>query len=156
MSGDALDALHDIRAFIAREIVDTVPAHLRSELRAALKLLDEVAAELDTAYPMFRAECRDSLELIEAADHLLAIDARETAALSTALNEASLSLRDLSALHDQIGALLLARYRTLRKPPDGATSSSHELCQRLHDNFAAQARRRARWQSVFPAEIAQD
>lgn len=153
MSADALVALSEIRAFVEGEILDTVPTHLRGELRAALKLLDEVAAELDRAYPLLEHECRELLALIDAADRALGNDTGEAHELAQALVSGSSGVCELDRLHGRIRALTLVRYRGVCGATETAIIDERdgdELRARFLDTLADHASRRAAWQSVFP------
>ena len=63
MNPNGLVALAMVRAFLAEQILPGVPDSLTGELRAALKILDTVAAELDALYPLLLTECRELLDL---------------------------------------------------------------------------------------------
>ncbi|MFD2580120.1 aldehyde dehydrogenase family protein [Novosphingobium colocasiae] len=61
------ETLDAVRAFLADTLLAETPAHLRSELRAAIKLLAETGAQLDALPALLPAESGALLDLIDEA-----------------------------------------------------------------------------------------
>lgn len=145
----AFDALEVARRFLEDRLLPETPAHLRSELRATLKLLTEAEGEFDALPALLLADSIDLLDLAAEAEALL--PAALGGKLSTARWRAEIaapigSLKELVALHDDIRAEAGQILLSLRHAAD-------PRCDALTDRYVALAGRQAiarlPWQSVF-------
>ena len=153
MSSDGLASLAMVRAFLSDEILPVVPDSLSGELRAALKILDTVALELDGLFPRLQPECA---QLLHACGDTLAAVSDEPAYQSLALRHGSLAkeyvqafatttelLRFSDTVRDLMGdliVLLLAH---------GGDGEQRRLLECLYSLLSEHAAARLRWQSVF-------
>ena len=143
------DTLAVVRHFLEHQLLPETQPHLRSELRAVLKLLAEVEGEIDTLPALLMADCTDLLDLAEAAEALL--DEQPGGKLSTRrwrgeITASASSLRDLIRLHEDISAeaaqiLLLLRNR--------GGDRCDDMARRYVALAGRQAAARLAWQSVF-------
>lgn len=143
------ETLRASREFLERRMLPETPGHLRSELRAVIKILADIDGEIDALPALLVADCAALLDLAEAAEALL--PAQLAGKLSTRLWRRDIegppgSLKDLVALHDEIraeaGQILLS-----------LQASTDLRCERLARQYIAlvarQADARLPWQSVF-------
>ncbi len=63
MSVDPFQTLASIRDFLTRDVLPAVPKEIAGEVRAAVKLLEDVADELDWLPAVLHAECAEMLAL---------------------------------------------------------------------------------------------
>lgn len=152
MSANAIDALQTVREFLAEKLLAAVPPGMKSDVRAAAKLIENALAELNAAYPTLTAECQAMAQLFAVAstindDDALRRIAASAEALASNMPDATWKLHDLSTCHAAwcalTGDLALALHRNA-----GATAAA--LLLRLLDTLGKHASTRAAWQSVFP------
>jgi hypothetical protein len=158
VSADIFSNLEAIRHFLQAEVADAVPPHLRSEVRAAAKLLGDIAAETDALPALLLAEGWAMLNLAEEAIAGLGagLDGRtNTPALRRQLEQPMGSLRSLIGLHEAlkldtevIFLHLQDALATTANPPEAMRALWDRYCAHL----ANQADARLPWQSVFPKE----
>ncbi len=161
MSPGLFSDLDAIRAFLADEIAGHVPAHLRSELRGAIKVLGEIAGEIDALPALLHAEGHEMVALAARADATLetclpGFAARtRTGFLSGEFDRPMGSLRGLMKLHEEALAdaeLILAEIQTQLARAD-IEADLHARLQELAESYlallGAQADARMQWQSVF-------
>lgn len=162
MSSDIFSALDAVAAFLSNEIADTVPDHLRSEVRAAAKLLGDIAGEADALPALLQRECHAMLLLAEDATAALSEIAADIQSatrlpdLRHRLDQPLGSLRTLIGLHEEFKAdaeLILLRLQELLAGP-GLDDQAAQLLAGLQDRYftmlADHADARIPWQSVFP------
>lgn len=162
MTSNIFSDLAAIGHFLAGEVEVHTPAHLRSELRGAIKLLADIAREVDALPALLLAEGLDMATLAETATASLeslvpGMNARtRTPSLRDQLARPIGSLRGLISLHEDALAdadLIFSELRVQLGNPDLPTGSRVEL-QKLAARYltllAAQADARMPWQSVFP------
>lgn len=145
MSIDGLTTVEGIADFLDAEVVHTVPGELRSEVRAAAKLLRTSAVELSMRYREVGAEIDDLLVLCAA--YAAAEDAASVIALSARAGGDRMSLRDQERLRMDVHDLVSRTMQRLTSADDPALT---EFLRCLGGHAA----RRSTWQSVFPANPA--
>jgi hypothetical protein len=141
MSIDGLTTVEGIADFLDAEVVHTVPGELRSEVRAAAKLLRTSAVELSVRYREVGAEIDDLLVLCAA--HAATEDAAAVIALSARAGGDRMSLRDQERLRMDVHDLVSRTLQRLTAADDPALA---EFLRCLGGHAA----RRSTWQSVFP------
>ncbi|MGQ0622166.1 MAG: hypothetical protein ACT4QA_20010 [Panacagrimonas sp.] len=162
MSVDAHSTLVDLRGFLSGAVLAAVPHGLRSELRAAIKVLEEVEAELDALPGLVPPECERLLTLCAESVEQLETTNSEALALRIStlrheLRDEARGLRARIALHQELlhlsAGLLVQLQQSQRALPPG-----HAQRNRLRPvlrNFLLelrdQAKARQAWQSVFPS-----
>ncbi|GGY90738.1 hypothetical protein [Novosphingobium colocasiae] len=134
------ETLDAVRAFLADTLLAETPAHLRSELRAAIKLLAETGAQLDALPALLPAESGALLDLIDEAG------ATQTEDLRCRLAAGPAALTDQLALQDAIGIRVGEVLCALHGRSDPAAA---DLAARIVATLAGQAQARLGWQSVF-------
>ena len=158
MTPHGLDALLDISRFLTADILPAVPSALASELRAAIKILETAADELNLLYPLLREECEALFEL----EHESASHCHNTARalppltdLRAQLIQLGLDLRGLIALHAQTRARASVQLASLRAQA-ATDAQARRLEQRYYQLLQRQAARRIVWQSVFDGALGGD
>jgi len=145
MSIDGLTTVEGVADFLDSEVVSVVPGELRSEVRAAVKLLRTSAVELSVRYREVGAEIDDLLVLCAA--HVAADDATRVIDLSARAGGPRMSLRDQEKLRLDVHDLVSRTMSRLTIDNDPALA---EFLRCL----GAHAARRSTWQAVFPANPA--
>jgi hypothetical protein len=154
---DGLETLARVRAFLCEQIVPSVPGELASEVRAAVKLLDTAAIELNQRHALLLAELADSIDYCQRAAQLVGRpDSTQTwlaacRTLAERAGEPGLDLRGLDGvLRDvrALGSTLLVELGKHQRASGAETAGelAAEFCACLGDH----ARRRLAWQAVFP------
>lgn len=163
MTSDIFTNLEAIRHFLTENLVDEAPAHLRSEIRAAAKLLKDISAEMDVLPALLFAESRAMMALAKNA--ILALETVDVqiniktnmAEFERQLAQPMGSLHGLLHLHEEMKldaeAIILALQSAILKPdlPDALRQDFQQLLHRYYHHFGEQADARSMWQSVFPA-----
>lgn len=154
--------LRAIRAFLENEILPSVQAEVRSDMRATLKMLANMEAEVDQLPALLDNEKREMLRLCEMAiaalgDNNLASNELQTFyKLVRQRRRANKTLGDALAQNAELSMLLgrltvRLRARIDADPPGMTCSSAPKVvftnCCRFLER---QAQARAEWQSVFP------
>ena len=160
MNPHGLAALAMVRAFLAEQILPEVPDSLTGELRAALKILDTVAAELDVLYPLLLTECRALLDLCGEICARLPSSATpantDLAMRCAALNEqyarGFTATTPLIELHRAIKALAKDLINSLQKTADEPGPA--QALARLYSLLGQHATARIPWQTVFASPAA--
>ena len=151
--------LEAIRAFLADVVVDQVPPQLRAEVRAASKVLREIALEIDALPALLSAQCAAMLALCDqVAAEAPGLAARmELDAIRGQLAGPMAMLSEQLWLHalleDALGHLHLAMIARFDAAPHGSAEradAGHRIAA-INALHAAQADARMPWQSVFPA-----
>lgn len=162
MTSNIFSDLDAIRHFLTDEVEVHTPAHLRSELRGAIKLLADIAKEVDALPALLLAEGLDMVALAETATASLkslvpGMAARtSTPSLRDQIARPIGSLRGLISLHEVALAdadLIFSELRVQLGDPDlpaGSRVELQKLAARYLTLLAAHADARMPWQSVFP------
>ncbi|MBA3743701.1 hypothetical protein [Sporichthya sp.] len=145
MSIDGLTTVEGIADFLDAEIVNSVPGELRSEVRAAAKLLRTSAVELSVRYREVGAEIDDLLVLCAA--HVVADDASAVIDLSARAAGERMSLREQERLRTDVHDLVS---RTMAR----LTVSNDRALAEFLRCLGGHAARRSTWQAVFPGNPA--
>lgn len=145
MSIDGLTTIEGIADFLDAEVMHSVPGELRSEVRAAAKLLRTSAIELSVRYREVGAEIDDLLVLCAA--HAPTEDAASVIALSARAGGERMFLRDQERLRMDVQDLVSRTMQRLTTADDPALA---EFLRCLGGHAA----RRGTWQSVFPVNPA--
>jgi hypothetical protein len=155
--------LRAIRAFLESEILPGVPPEVRSDMRATLKMLENMEAEVDRLPALVDSEKREMLRLCEMAiaalgNHNLPGDelqAFEGFVLQRdkpfkAFGDALAEHAELSMLLGRLTARLSER---IDAEPEGLTcsSASKSVFTKCCRFMVRQAQARAGWQAVFPS-----
>lgn len=165
MSHDVFATLTDVRGFLATQVLDAVPRSLRSELRAAIKLLDDIEDELDMLPELLPHECERLLALcFEGIAQSTGPDAADADSLVQRCNRlqhrsrepGATTIERISVHHEllQLSATLMVqlqhRLRACTKD-DPCQPALREQLRRFYRELQAQAVSRLPWQSVFPS-----
>ncbi len=158
MTPHGLDAIQEVSLFLEQDILPTVTAALRSELRAAIKILHSAATELNVMTPLLQRECHELLRLNDESARALEADATTPSsdALRPRLADPALDLRSLFALHEEIQQVVTLRMTALLELSgiDAVNGErSRALLLRYYDVLARHATQRLPWQSVFTAPL---
>ncbi len=145
MSIDGLTTVEGIADFLDAEIVNSVPGELRSEVRAAAKLLRTSAVELSVRYREVGAEIDDLLVLCAA--HVATDDASAVIDLSARAAGERMSLREQERLRTDVHDLAS---RTMAR----LTVSNDPVLAEFLRCLGGHAARRSTWQAVFPGNPA--
>lgn len=154
--------LRAIRAFLESEILPCVSAEVRSDMRATLKMLANMEAEVDQLPVLVDNEKREMLRLCEAAiaalghnnlagDELQTFDklVRQASRAAKALGDALAENAELSMLLGRLTVRLSTRIEA--EPPDlTCTSAPRVVFTKCCRFLQRQAQVRAGWQAVFP------
>ena len=145
MSIDGLATVEGVADFLDAEVVGAVPAELRSEVRAAVKLLRTSAVELSVRHREIGAEIDDLLVLC--GTHAAAADAPRLDELAARAAADRPSLQDQERLRLDVHEVVTRTMNCLAAGDDPALGDFLR-CLRGH------AARRSAWQAVFPVDPA--
>lgn len=158
MTPHGLDAIIEVSRFLEQDIVPSVPAEFKSELKAAIKILQSAATELNVSSPMLRQECTELLALNEESSACAALPT--TVASNTAMHarlaDSALDLRGLFALHQDVLAASNTHMTGLLELSASVGSDrerSRALLLRYYQLLEQHAVRRLPWQSVFSGPL---
>lgn len=161
---DVFSSLEAVKSFLNEQVEAHVPAQLRGDVRAAAKLLGDVAAEFDALPCLLYAEGLAMLALEEEAlSHVEPLRPRvgDMARVDSLRRQLELplgSVRELLKLHDELKSdaeiILVGLQEDLRRADLSADlrARSTGLIARYYRLLAAQAAARLPWQSVFEAD----
>ncbi|EQB01054.1 hypothetical protein [Sphingobium baderi] len=162
MTASIFERLAGIRQFLGEEILPCVPGDKRGDLRAALKMLEDMAKEIDRLPGLLELEIAEMLHLCDAAVAALGWDGVDQDDLQS-LKEFALEfdkpgkrLSELLALHTGICVLVsnLAIQLTAKvaiEPEDQkCLSGPRVVLAKSYRLLRRQAEARTSWQSVFP------
>ena len=145
-----------IRACLETRILPAVGRDSRSELRAIIKLMDDMADEIDRGPLAMQDELAEMLSLCSAVAVALQMGGAgserddQLAVLQTAAAEPVHSLTELAALHPRacmvIGGLAVALAAQVRA---SGAASDRALLHRCYTTLHRHAAARAEWQSIF-------
>ncbi|MFA7584590.1 MAG: hypothetical protein WCY11_00100 [Novosphingobium sp.] len=162
MTASVFERLAGIRQFLSNEILPSVAGDKRSDLRATLKMLENMASEIDCLPGLLELEIPEMLHLCNAAMAALGWNGVDQDDLQS-LKEFSLEfdrpgklLSELQTLHSSICVLisnlaiqLIAKIVT---EPEGqkCLSGPRVVLAKCYRLLRRQAEARTPWQSVFP------
>ncbi len=157
MSFGPLDSLAVLRDYLAAEILPDVAGAQQGELRAAIKVLEELGEEFDRAPVVLHEEtttlhrlCTQAQAILDPVTGTANLIAR-VEQLGRGLGPVSLTLKDAQALNDNAATCMSECIAALQRiQHDAVHGEPARAC--LHDCYAElsrQAARRAQWQSVF-------
>ena len=155
--------LRAIRTFLEGEILPGVPPEVRSDMRATLKMLENMEAEVDRLPILVDSEKREMLRLCEMAiaalgyhnlpdDELQAFDGfvRQSDKPVNTFSGALAEHAELSMLLGRLTARLSERIDA--EPQDlSCSSASKSVFTKCCRFLVRQAQERAGWQAVFPS-----
>ena len=153
MSVGPFETLASISAFLSRDLLAVVPKEMASEVRAAVKLLQDVADELDWLPAVLHAECQELLTFQARAQQLVGLEIsdelrQQINAPTASINEQIDLHRNISEATTRIVLKLQARIRTSSTDKDHSLKL-RELLDRYYETLGRHAETRLRWQSVF-------
>jgi hypothetical protein len=167
VSYDAFTTLANVRDFLRARVLDVIPHNLHSEMRAAIKILDEIEKELDALPDQLPHECERLLSLCTAGlAQLQALSESNAESLMFCkeqlvqrLGERLGSNRERLSIYGDVlqlsSTLLVHLQRSQRTLPQGAQRSAlTEQVRAFYLELQTQAAARQQWQSVFPATVA--
>lgn len=143
MKPDADALITGVQTFL-NQILDELPAGRRSDVRAAVKSLENVRAELDDLFPVLMTECEELAAACAEAEQALGRAGSGGAALPPCSSLGALKVRH-GELLAQVGDLAV---QLLGRSDPQARDALASICRTL----GAQGRRRLGWQSVFPQD----
>jgi hypothetical protein len=148
-----------LRANLETRILPAVGRDSRSELRAIIKLIDNVAGEIERGPLAMQAELVELLALcnaVAAALHAELGGPDWRAEFDTLKADASSpvsTLTELAALYQRasqvIGGLAVALGAQVRVPDAVAAAADKAMLQRCYETLRRHAAARAPWQSIF-------
>lgn len=141
MSVDGLSTVKGIADFLDAEVVTALPGELRSEVRAAAKLLRTSAVELSVRHREVAAEIEDLLVLCAA--HAVPEDAEAIVGLSARAGGQRMSLPEQEILRTEVHDLVTCTMTRLTEAGDPALAAFLRC-------LGGHAARRSAWQAVFP------
>lgn len=147
--------LDAIRRFLQQDVLPDVAPALAGELRAAIKILGAINAELESLHPRTQSECRELQQLCR--ELATTLDAPEHAApllrKSTGTEPDFESTPDLLRYHAELSTLLgllIERAGRRRDDTPGTERTLREdLLRRCYATLGRHAARATRWQNVF-------
>lgn len=159
MTSDIFAQMRAVQHFLADDVADQVPLHLRAGVRAAAKLLRDIAREADALPALLYVECTDMLAVCEAAlsDVMEAGAPMDFAAARRQIDQAPGPLSAQIQLHQDLRAavelILIALIDAFDDAPamSGAKAAWGQRIAAIYRLLARQADARIHWQSVFPA-----
>ena len=161
MMPHGLDAIAEVGRFLEQDLLPSLPAALRGELRAAIKLLHSAAAELNVMTPLLRRECSELLALNDESAPILATHAPAPpdTTLRARLADTELNLRGLFTLHDEVQLAVTLRMTALLSMVATAGTvgeRSRALLLRFYQTLEHHAAQRLPWQSVFAGSLSDE
>ena len=153
MSVGPFETLASLGDFLSGDVLPVVPKEMASEIRAAVKLLQDIADELDWLPALLRAECEEIVALQAEAEELTGLGIG--AELRQQINAPTASISEQIELHRHISETsvgivlkLQARIRELSASKEDSTNL-RKLLDRYYETLGRHAETRLRWQSVF-------
>jgi hypothetical protein len=153
MSVGPFETLAAVRDFLSREVLPTVPKEMASEVRAAVKLLQDVADELDWLPAVLHAECAEMLALHIKTQEMIATGVDEELRRKIVSPPGSLSeQRELHrAMIETASSVVRKLQAGVREASSGSVESTklRALLDQHYEILGRHAETRLRWQSVF-------
>lgn len=145
-----------IKTCLETRILPAVGRDSRSELRAIIKLIDDMADEIDRGPFAMQGELGEMLGLCSDVEIVLHAAPARHDELDTLKADAAapvVILTDLAALHQRacmmIGSLAVALAAQVRASDAVAAAPAQALLQRCYEALRRHAAARAQWQSIF-------
>ena len=153
MSIGPFETLAAVRDFLTRAVLPAVPKEIAGEVRAAVKLLEDVADELDWLPAVLRAECEDMLALQIKTQGVIVtgIDAelrRQIVAPPGSIREQLELHRTMTEMVTSVVLKLQAGIREL-SVENNESMKLRDLLDQYYAMLGRHAATRLRWQSVF-------
>jgi len=153
MSVGPFETLASIGTFLSRDLLSVVPKEMASEVRAAIKLLQDVADELDWLPAVLTDECKELLTLQARARQLIELETgdelqQQINAPTTCISEQIALYRNISEATTCIVLKLQSDIRTSSTDKEDSLKLSGLLDQ-YYETLGRHAETRLRWQSVF-------
>lgn len=155
MTTDPFRDLDAIRRFLHEDVLPDVTPAISGELRAAIKVLGAVTAELESLHPRTLRECCELQQLCGELATALDAPGQSAAALPEAASPdpGFESTTDMLRFHAELSTLLgslLERAETRRDDSPGAARTTLDaLLHRCYATLGRHAARASRWQNVF-------
>lgn len=137
------ERLAGIGDFLRREVLPDMKDEAKGELRAAIKLLDDMIAEVDLAPGLLETQAAQRLDLADKILRSLNAEPSAVAVLRARWEQRGKTMAELTAIHAEAGLLL----STVVSRLDQAYTS---LRREAYVLLAEQATPGTAWQSVFP------
>lgn len=162
MTASVFERLAGIRQFLGEEILPSVAGDKRSDLRATLKVLENMASEIDRLPGLLELEIPEMLHLCDVAVAALGwggVDQEELQSLKAfalEFDKPGKRLSELLALHAGICALIsnlaiqLTAKVTIEPEGQKCLSGPRVVLAKCYRLLRRQAEARSAWQSVFP------
>lgn len=162
MTSSVFERLVGIRQFLDKQILPSVAGDKRSDLRAALKMLEDMANEIDRLPELLKFEIQEMLYLCNAAVAALSSNVVRQEDLQS-LNDLSLCfdnpgklLSELQTVHAETCALIgnfviqLTGKIATESADQEYPSDPRVVLAKCYRLLRRQAEARTPWQSVFP------
>jgi len=151
MNPHGLASLDLVQRFLASQVLSIVPNEIRSDLRAAIKILNEASVELNVLYPTLLEESREllrlSIELQATTEIKLShIEQEKLSALDNAFKNGFASLTDLLRFRDELNRLVTSQMALLQAADH---PNNRAWLERFYGLLGTHASARLGWQSVF-------
>jgi hypothetical protein len=156
MSGDPFATLASVRDFLSNQVLSVVPKEMASEVRAAAKLLQNVADEIDWLPAVLRAECEEMLALQSKTQEVIKVGISDD--LRQQIIAPPGSIREQLELHrnmTEIVTTIVLKLQTRMRELSAETEESMNLravLDQYYEMLGRHAETRLRWQSVFTAK----
>lgn len=137
------ERLAGIGYFLRREVLPGMKDEAKGELRAAIKLLDDMIAEVDLAPGLLETQAAQRLDLADKIIRSLNAEPSAVAVLRARWGQRGKTMAELTAIHAEAGLLLATLVNQLQQPDDALRREGYAL-------LAQQATPGTAWQSVFP------
>lgn len=153
MSVGPFETLASVRDFLTRDVLPAVPKEIAGEVRAAVKLLEDVADELDWLPAVLRAECEEMLALLIKTQGVIVtgIDdelRRQIVAPPGSIREQLELHRTMTEMATSVVLKLQAGIREL-SVENNESMKLRDLLDQHYEMLGRHAETRLRWQSVF-------
>lgn len=155
MTTDPFSDLRAIRRFLQQDVLPGIAPALAGELRAAIKVLGAVSAELESLHPRMQTECRELRQLCR--ELMAAPGAPEQTApvlREPAVAEPEFETTvDVLRVHAELSTLLGSLLERAETRGDAAPGAGHalpdDLRARCYATLGRHAARATHWQNVF-------
>ncbi len=153
MSVGPFETLASVRDFLTRDVLPAVPKEIAGEVRAAVKLLEDVADELDWLPAVLHAECEEMLALRIKTQDVIATETDDE--LRRKIVSPPGNTREQLELHrtmsGMVTSVVLKLQAGIREPSLESDESMkwRDLLDQHYAMLGRHAETRLRWQSVF-------
>lgn len=143
MTTTIAERLAGIGDFLRREVLPGVKDETKGELRAAIKLLDDMVPEADLLPGLLETQAAERLDLCAKVVRVLDVDPSPVSLLRARWEQRGKTMAELTAIHAEAGMLLAGLVNRLDQ---AEKALRHEAYALLADHAAPGTT----WQSVFP------